>query len=299
MIEKLKQKAEIFIESLPYIKTFSSKTFVIKYGGSAMKDEELKKDIIHNIILLKYIGINPVIVHGGGPILTDFLEKFGKKTEFINGLRITDKDTMEIVQMVLAGKINPDIVSLINLYGGKGIGLTGKDANTIIARKHHPEIKYDSEGKNEKTVDLGFVGEVEKIDPTTIKNLSETGYIPVIAPIGAGINGESYNINADAVAGEVAQALKAEKLIMLTDVDGIYEAPENKATKITSLTINKAMQMISNNRISGGMIPKVKACINAVSNGVKRTHIIDGKEKNAILLEIFTDKGIGTMVTNN
>ncbi|MCK4795813.1 MAG: acetylglutamate kinase [Spirochaetes bacterium] len=299
MIEELIRKADILIESLPYIKTFYSKTFVIKYGGSAMTDEALKKNIIHNIILLKYIGINPVIVHGGGPIVTSYLEKLGIKSGFINGLRITDKQTMEAVQMVLVGKINQEIVSLLNHYGAKGIGLTGKDANLIIARKHLPEIQYDSDGKNEKTIDLGYVGEVEKIDPTLIEYVCKNGYIPVISPIGVGIDGESYNINADVVAGEVAQSLKAEKLIMLTDVDGIYEVPENKSTKINSLTSDKAMQMIANNQISGGMIPKVKACINATANGVKRTHIIDGQEKHSILLEIFTDKGTGTMVTKD
>jgi len=299
MIEKLIEKAEILMESLPYIKTFNSKTFVIKYGGSAMLDEDLKKSIIHDIILLKYIGINPVIVHGGGPAVTKYLDKMGIKSKFVNGLRVTDKETMNIVQMVLVGKINLEIVSMLNLYGGKGIGLTGKDSNLIIARKHLPEMQYDAQGKNEEAIDLGFVGEIEKIDPTPIEFLCKMGYIPVISPIGVGLDGESYNINADAVAGEIAQALKAEKLIMLTDVDGIYEVPDNKSTKITALTLDKAMQMISSNKISGGMIPKVKACMNATSNGVKRTHIIDGNEKHSILLEIFTDKGIGTMVTKD
>jgi acetylglutamate kinase len=299
MIKKLIEKAEVLIESLPYIKTFNSKTFVIKYGGSAMSNEEIKKDIIQDVILLKYIGINPVIIHGGGPIVTSYLDKMGIKSEFINGLRVTDKKTMEVVQMVLVGAINQDIVGLLNYYGGTGIGLTGKDGNLITARKHLPVVKYNSDGKNENQIDLGFVGEIEKIQPSIIKNLCDNGFIPVIAPIGVGINGESYNINADVVAGEIAQSLKAEKLIMLTDVDGIYENPDNKSTKINSLSVDKAMQMISNNRIQGGMIPKVKACINASSNGVNRTHIIDGSEKHSMLLEIFTDQGIGTMVTSD
>ena len=299
MLEKLIEKAEVLIESLPYIKSFYGKTFVIKYGGAAMINEELKKDVIHNIILLKYIGINPVIVHGGGPMVTDYLNKMGVKTKFINGLRVTDDETMKIVQMVLVGNINQEIVSLLNLYGGKGVSMTGKDGSMIVARKRIPEIQYDSKGKNEKTIDLGFVGEIQKIDPQLILQLSQSGYIPVISPIGVGLNGESYNINADEVAGEVAQALKAEKLIMLTDVDGIYEVPENKSTKVNSLTSSKALNMIQNNQINGGMIPKVRACLNAINNGVKRTHIIDGKEKHSILLEIFTDKGIGTMVTKD
>ncbi|OHD06832.1 MAG: acetylglutamate kinase [Spirochaetes bacterium GWD1_27_9] len=295
MIQQFIQKAEVLIESLPYIKSFSSKTFVIKYGGSTM-EESIKRDIVHDIILLKYIGINPVIVHGGGPEITAYLNKLNLKSEFVNGLRVTDKATMEVVQMVLVGKVNQEVVSMINLYGGKAVGLTGKDGNIIVSKKRLPETIYDTEGKTEKLVDLGFVGEIERIDPKLIIGLCEHGYIPVISPIGVGFDGESYNINADDVASAVAQSLKAEKLIMLTDVDGIYEVAGNPATKITSLTINKAQQMIANSQITGGMIPKVRACIDAVSNGVKRTHIIDGKERHSILLEIFTDKGIGTMV---
>ncbi len=295
-MEKIIEKAEILMESLPYIKTFASKTFVIKYGGAAMTDETLKKEVMRDIILLKYIGVKPVIVHGGGPIINSYLDKIGVKPNFINGLRITDKDTMEVVQMVLVGLLNQEIVNMLNHFGGKAIGLSGNDANLIVASKHMPEVKYDPQTKKEEIIDLGFVGEIEKIDPKPIEALSEKGYIPVIAPIGIGIDGQTYNINADTVAGEVAKALKAEKLIMLTDVDGIYEIANNKSTKINALTHDKAMQMIANNQISGGMIPKVKACLNATSNGVKRTHIIDGKAKHSLLLEIFTDNGIGTMV---
>ena len=294
-MEHLVQKAEVLIESLPYMKSFHSKTFVIKYGGSAMSDE-LKKDIIHDIILLKFIGINPVIVHGGGNEITSMLNKLNMKSEFINGLRVTTKETMEVVEMVLVGKINQEIVSLLNLYGGKGVGISGKDANIIVARKHLPEIIYDQETKSQKTMDLGFVGEIERIDAKLINALCENGYIPVISSIGVGFDGESYNINADDAASSVAQSLKAEKLIMLTDVDGIYEVYGNESTKITSLTVDKATQMIEKNQITGGMIPKVKACVDAITNGVKRTHIINGKDRHSILLEIFTDKGIGTMV---
>ena len=299
MMEQFIKKAEVLIESLPYIKTFNSKTFVIKYGGAAMTDEALKKNIIQNIILLKYIGINPIIVHGGGPLITSYLEKTGVKSRFVNGLRVTDKDTINVVQMVLVGLINQEIVSLLNHYGGNAIGLSGKDANLIITRKHLPEEEFDSKEKKQKSIDLGFVGEIEKIQPSILINLSEKGYIPVIAPIGVGLDGESYNINADVVAGEIAKALKAEKLIMLTDVDGIYKVPDNKATKINSLTVSEAKEMIEKNQIKSGMIPKVKACMDATLNGVKRTHIIDGSEKHSMLLEIFTDKGIGTMVTKD
>ncbi len=299
MLKKLIEKADVLIESLPYIRTFFSKTFVIKYGGAAMTNESLKRNIMQDIILLKYIGINPVIVHGGGPMITSYLDKIGVKSRFVNGLRITDKESMDVVQMVLVGLINQELVSLLNHFGGNAIGLSGKDANLIVTRKHLPVEKYDAKEKKEVNIDLGYVGEIEKIQPSILINLCDNGYIPVIAPIGVGLDGESYNINADVVAGEVAKSLKAEKLIMLTDVDGIYETPENKATKINSLTASKAKEMIANNKIQGGMIPKVKSCMDAAINGVKRTHIIDGGEMHSLLLEIFTDKGIGTMVTKD
>lgn len=298
-MKEIFQSAEVLIESLPYIKAFSSKTFVIKYGGSAMANEALKKTIIQDIILLKYIGIDPVIVHGGGSEISKYIEKFGEKSSFVNGLRITNENTIDIVQMVLIGKINQEITSAINKFGGKGVGLNGKDANMIVARKHMPEITYDNEGNNAKSVDLGFVGQIEKIDPSLVIKLCKEGYIPVISPIGVGFDGESYNINADSVAGQLAQSLNAEKLIMLTDIDGIYENPNNPSTKIMSLTKDRALRMIENNQIVGGMIPKVNACIEAVENGVNRTHIIDGKQKHSILIETFTDDGLGTMVIDN
>ncbi|MBQ1998422.1 MAG: acetylglutamate kinase [Spirochaetales bacterium] len=299
MIEKLEEKADVLIESLPYIKTFHSKTFVIKYGGAAMIDNNLKEDIIKDFILLRYIGINVVVVHGGGPEITSFLQKVGKETTFVNGLRVTDKETMDAVQMSLVGKTNQDIVSMINHFGGKAVGLSGADSNIIQARKKMMETILDPETKQEKKVDLGFVGDIERIDSSLVNLLNQNGYIPVIAPIGVGIDGEHYNINADEVASEIAVSLKADKLIMVTDVDGIYENPTNPATKIESLTIHRAKQMIEKGEISGGMIPKVRACINGISNGVKRTHIVDGRQKHSILLEIFTDHGIGTMVVGN
>ena len=299
MIEKLEEKADVLIESLPYIKTFHSKTFVIKYGGAAMVDNNLKQDIIKDFILLRYIGINVVVVHGGGPEITSFLQKIGKETTFVNGLRVTDKETMDAVQMSLVGKTNQDIVSMINHFGGKAVGLSGADSNIIQARKKMMETVLDPETKKEKNIDLGFVGDIERIDSSLVNLLNQNGYIPVIAPIGVGIDGEHYNINADEVASEVAVSLKADKLIMVTDVDGIYENPSNPATKIESLTIHRAKQMIEKGEISGGMIPKVRACINGISNGVKRTHIVDGRQKHSILLEIFTDHGIGTMVVGN
>ena len=299
MIEKLEEKADVLIESLPYIKAFHSKTFVIKYGGAAMVDNNLKQDIIKDFILLRYIGINVVVVHGGGPEITSFLQKIGKETTFVNGLRVTDKETMDAVQMSLVGKTNQDIVSMINHFGGKAVGLSGADSNIIQARKKMMETVLDPETKKEKNIDLGFVGDIERIDSSLVNLLNQNGYIPVIAPIGVGIDGEHYNINADEVASEVAVSLKADKLIMVTDVDGIYENPSNPATKIESLTIHRAKQMIEKGEISGGMIPKVRACINGISNGVKRTHIVDGRQKHSILLEIFTDHGIGTMVVGN
>ena len=299
MIEKLEEKADVLIESLPYIKTFHSKTFVIKYGGAAMVDNNLKQDIIKDFILLRYIGINVVVVHGGGPEITSFLQKIGKETTFVNGLRVTDKETMDAVQMSLVGKTNQDIVSMINHFGGKAVGLSGADSNIIQARKKMMETVLDPETKKEKNIDLGFVGDIERIDSSLVNLLNQNGYIPVIAPIGVGIDGEHYNINADEVASEVAVSLKADKLIMVTDVDGIYENPSNPATKIESLTIHRAKQMIEKGEISGGMIPKVRACINGISNGVKRTHIVDGRQKHSSLLEIFTDHGIGTMVVGN
>lgn len=287
------EKAQVLIEALPYIRTFFGRTFVIKYGGNAMTDPELKKAVMLDVILLKYVGINPVIVHGGGPDISRTMERLGKKPVFVAGHRVTDAETMEIVQMVLVGKINQEIVSLINKYGGKSIGLSGKDGNLIVARRR-TEGHATVDGPGE--VDLGYVGDVESINPEPIHLLSEKGYIPVVAPVGVGLDGESYNINADAVAGHLAAALKADKLIMLTDVEGIFGDPNDTSTLISALGTEQAMRMIQNGEISGGMIPKVEACIRALDAGVARTHIIDGRKMHSLLLEIFTDQGIGTMV---
>lgn len=284
------EKANVLIEALPYIRTFFGRTFVIKYGGNAMIDDELKKSVMLDLILLKYVGVDPVLVHGGGPAINEMMGKLGKKPTFVSGLRVTDEETMEIAEMVLAGKVNKEIVSLISKYGGKAVGLSGKDGNMIIARK---KVVV---GEDNQEIDLGHVGEVEKIDPQVIRILSKEGFIPVISSIGVGYQGESYNINADSVAGELAIALEAAKLILLTDVEGIYEHPDDPKTLISALHIEQARKLVASGNIGAGMIPKVEACIRAVENGVARTHIIDGRTKHSMLLEIFTDKGIGTMV---
>ncbi|MGF7184844.1 acetylglutamate kinase [Desulfitispora alkaliphila] len=276
------QKAGILIEALPYIEKFQGKTVVIKYGGSAMTDCELKRAVMQDVILMKFVGMNPVLVHGGGPDISDMMKRLNKNPEFVNGLRVTDKETMEIVEMVLVGKVNKEIVSLLNQNGGKSMGICGKDGATIKARK--------------KDGDLGFVGEVEKIDPQLIDTVIREGYIPVIAPIGVGADGESYNINADYVAGALAQALGADKLVLLTDVEGIFLDYNDKSTLISSLEVGKVGEYIRKEIISGGMIPKVQCCVEALGKGVNKTHIIDGRIPHSILLEIFTDEGIGTMV---
>lgn len=281
------QKAGILIEALPYIQRLSGKTVVVKYGGNAMIDESITQTILQDITLLKYVGVNPIVIHGGGPEINKLLGKLQIPTEFHNGLRITDEPTMEVVQMVLTGKINKDIVSKLNCLGGKAIGLCGKDANLIEAIKIDP---VDG-------VDLGFVGEITNINIQLLELLAKDQYIPVIASIGVGPDGESYNINADTVAGEIAVALKAEKLIFLTDIDGIRMIPEDSDSLISSISIDEIYDLIEKKIIQGGMIPKVKGCIRAIEKGVNRTHILDGTIPHPILLEIFTDKGIGTMVT--
>ncbi len=288
------EKASVLIEALPYIRTFYGKTFVIKYGGSAMVSPELKKAVMLDVILLKYVGLNPILVHGGGPEIDQMLRRLGKEPAFAGGMRVTDADTMDIVQMVLVGKVNQEIVSLINRYGGKAVGLSGKDANLIITRKR-PAERIENNGETE-LVDLGCVGEVEKVNPQILEIISREGYIPVVSSVGVGLDGESYNINADVVAGELAAALKADKLIMLTDVEGIYEDPNDPSTLLSTLSIERARELIESGVIGGGMIPKVEACIQAVQAGVSRTHIIDGRALHSLLLEIFTDEGSGTMV---
>ena len=293
-MQKLIGKAEVLIEALPYIRNFAGKTFVIKYGGQAMVSEELKNAVAQDIVLLKYIGINPILVHGGGKEITALMDKLGKETNFVDGLRVTDKETMEMVEMVLVGKVSKEIVTLLNRHGGKAVGLSGKDSNLLMAEKRSPaNVKVDG---MEKTVDLGYVGDIVSVDPAVIHTLSRENYNPVISSIGVNAAGEGLNINADHVAGELAAAITAEKLIVLTDVEGIVSRPGDLTSLISSLNRQKAREMIVSGDISKGMIPKVEACVHALNNNVRRTHIIDGRISHSLLLEIFTDHGIGTMV---
>lgn len=289
------EKASVLIEALPYIRTFFGKTFVIKYGGNAMLNPQLKKAVALDLILLKYVGVNPVVVHGGGPEISRYLSKLGKESRFINGLRMTDAETMDIVQMVLVGKVNKEIVGLINQNGGRAVGLCGKDGNLIVARK----MAIQADEEDGQVIDLGYVGEVEQVNPEVVLTVANQGFIPVISSVGTGRGGETYNINADSVAGALAAALKAEKLIMLTDVEGIYAAADDSDSLLSSLGARQAEEMIRRGQIQGGMIPKVLACIEAVRAGVAKTHIIDGRKEHSILLEIFTDHGVGTMVTDD
>jgi len=281
------EKANILIEALPYIQQLSGKTVVVKYGGNAMVDKALTRTIMQDVTLLKYVGVNPILVHGGGPEINKMLSALNVESSFHNGLRITSEETMDVVQMVLTGKINKNIVSEINCLGGAAIGLCGKDGNLILAEK-----KLSPDG-----VDLGCVGEVVAINDKVLNLLAKDAYIPVIAPIGVDEQGQSYNINADTVAGEIAAALSAEKLMFLTDIDGIRREPEDPASIISVISVAEIYELIDSGVISGGMIPKVKGCIKGIQKGVNRTHIINGTVPHPILLEIFTDKGIGTMVT--
>jgi acetylglutamate kinase len=277
----------VLIEALPYFKDFFGKTFVIKYGGSIMADPELKEKLIEDITLLKYVGINPVIVHGGGPAINKTLDRLNIKANFIDGLRVTDKETMEIVEMVLSAQINKEIVALINKMEAKAVGVSGKDGNLIKARKK----EFTDPAK-----DLGFVGEVEQINPELVEKLIEDGYIPVIAPVGVNDQGEGLNINADSVAGELAAALKAEKLIYLTDVNGIRSDADDAESRVSQLKFSEIKKWIAEGKIQGGMLPKVEGCMQAVESGVIRTHILNGLVAHPLLLEIFTDQGVGTMI---
>ena len=286
-------KAGVLVEALPYIQEFFGKTIVIKYGGNAMVSEELKEKVMQDIALMKYVGIRPVIVHGGGPEITGFLKKVGKESSFVAGLRVTDEETVEIAEMVLDGKINSEIVNLLNRRGVKAVGLSGKDAGLIRARKKMATVY---EGEAEKQVDIGYVGEVEEIQTGIIEDLLDRGYVPVVAPIGVGENGESYNINADYVAAEMAGALQAEKLLLLTDVEGIYKDFNDKSSFISTLHMEEAKAYIREGIIAGGMIPKVEACLKSLSMGTGKTHIIDGRLGHSPILEMFTAKGIGTQV---
>jgi len=288
------EKAAILVEALPYIKKFYGKTVVIKYGGHAMVDCGLKKAVLTDVVLMKYVGMHPVIVHGGGPEITAMLQKLGIESRFVGGLRVTDEETMEIVEMVLAGKLNKEIVSLINRIGGRAVGLSGKDACLLQAVKK-PGRVYQPDGTVEM-VDIGCVGQVKKVNPAIVHTLINEGYIPVVAPVAVGPEGESYNVNADTAAGELAVALGADKLIILTDVEGILEDRENKDSLLSVIRADDVPDLIARGVIDGGMIPKVECCTRALYGGVNTTHILDGRVAHSILLEVFTDKGIGTMV---
>lgn len=289
-MSELISKAEILIEALPYIQRLSGKTVVIKYGGNAMINEELKNRVMEDVTLLKFIGINPVLVHGGGPEISSMLSRLSIPSEFKNGLRVTNMETIDVARMVLVGKTNKEIVSMLNLKGAKAIGISGIDGKLIECRK----LDKDSDGN---PVDLGFVGEIEKINTKVLEMLAGDEYIPVVAPIGIGTDGQNYNINADTVASSIAVALKAEKLITLTDVEGVKITDDNGIeTVIPSLIESEVYNLIERNIISGGMIPKVLGCLETVNGGVGRAHIIDGRIPHCLLLEIFTNRGIGTMI---
>jgi acetylglutamate kinase len=292
-MESLIEKAKVLIEALPYIRRFYDKTIVIKYGGSTMEEKGLKRSFALDVVLLKYIGVNPVIVHGGGTQIGEMLTKIGKKSQFIDGMRVTDGETMDVVEMVLVGKVNKELVTLINQQGGKAVGLSGKDGKLIIAKKLRL-TKSHGKGEIPEVIDIGMVGEVKTINPGIIEALEKENFIPIIAPVGVGEEGETYNINADLVAGKVASALKAEKLILLTDVEGVMD---EKHRLIPTLDTKQAKSLMAQKVISSGMIPKVNCCLGALEEGVTKTHIIDGRVEHAILLEIFTDVGIGTQIT--
>ena len=284
-------KAEVLMEALPYFRRFYGKTFVIKYGGHAMADEDLKESFAQDIVLLRYVGINPVIVHGGGPQIDTVLDRMGITSRYVRGMRVTDQETLDIVEMVLVGKVNKEIVTLINQHGGMAVGLSGKDGGLILARKMN--VTVSNNGEPAEIIDIGMVGEIIGINPLIIDSLDENKFIPVIAPVGVGEKGETYNINADLVAGEVAEALHAEKLIIMTDIEGVKE---KNGELLGTVRVNQSRKMIQDGVIGSGMIPKVECCIEALKGGVGKTHIIDGRVKHAVLLEIFTKEGVGTEV---
>jgi len=291
-MKEIIKKAEILIDALPYIRKFYGKTFVIKYGGAAQTKEELKESFAKDVVMLNYIGIRTVIVHGGGPRISATMERMGKKPQFVCGQRVTDQETMDIVEMVLGGLINKEIVSLISMHGGKAVGLSGKDGGLIRAQKKLMK-KPTPETGVEEIVDIGLVGEVTCVDPSILESLDKGGFIPVVSPIGAGPKGETLNINADFVASSIASALKAEKLMLLTDVPGLLD---KKGKTISTLKKSQTGKLVKDGTISGGMLPKVTACLNAVAGGVNKTHIVDGRVPHCLLLEIFTKEGIGTEI---
>jgi acetylglutamate kinase len=290
--ERAQTIARILIEALPYIRRFSGKTVVIKYGGNAMVDQPLKQGFARDLVLMKLVGVNPVVVHGGGPQIGSLLKRLGKASEFVQGMRVTDAETMDVVEMVLGGLVNKEIVTLINRHGGSAVGLTGKDGDLIRARKlllrrDAPELKAP------EIIDLGHVGEVESIDASLIHMLVQGAFIPVIAPIGVGDDGRSYNINADLVAGKVAEVLKAEKLLLLTNTTGLLDA---EGRLIPELDVGRVQELIREGVIAGGMLPKVQCALDAVHAGVKTAHIIDGRVEHAVMLDLFTDEGVGTLI---
>jgi acetylglutamate kinase len=277
-------QAEVLIQALPYIKQYAGKTIVVKYGGAAMLDESLKAAVMQDIVLMRYVGINPVVVHGGGPEISEAMQRMGKEPQFVGGLRVTDAETMEIVEMVLAGKTNKGIVAHLNQQGAMAVGLSGKDGNLIVAERE------TTKG------DIGFVGRVTQINPALLHTLAGAGYIPVISTVAIGKNGESYNVNADTVAGELAAALGAVRLVMMTDVEGIYQDFADKDSLVKEMSAKDARQLITDGHVDRGMIPKVEACVIAVNGGVERATIIDGRLPHSLLIELFTHEGIGTMI---
>jgi len=282
-------KAQTLAEALPYIRRFHGKTIVVKYGGNAMTDINLQKSFAHDVVWLKLVGLNPVVVHGGGPQIEQLLSRLNIKSEFVQGMRVTDAATMDVVEMVLGGAVNKDIVTLINQAGGKAVGLTGQDGHLIRARK----MMMPSKDKPNELIDIGSVGEIASIDPGVIGALEASGFIPVVAPIGVGEHGESYNINADLVAGKLAEVLKAEKLIMLTNTPGVLD---EKGNLLTGLTPTRVDELVAEGTLSGGMLPKIASALDAARSGVKSVHIIDGRVDHALLLEILTDEGVGTLI---
>ncbi|MDA8110787.1 MAG: acetylglutamate kinase [Betaproteobacteria bacterium] len=283
------EKARILAEALPYIRRFHGKTIVVKFGGNAMTDDALKASFARDVVLLKLVGMNPVVVHGGGPQIEQLLARLGKKGEFVQGMRVTDADTMDVVEMVLGGQVNKEVVTLINQAGGKAVGLTGQDGAFIRARK----LLLPSQAKPSELLDIGLVGEIESIDPAVISALEEGGFIPVVAPIGVGADGTTFNINADLVAGKVAEVLRAEKLIVLTNTPGVLDRDGKLLTGLTPRGID---ELVSAGVISGGMLPKIASVLDAARAGVKACHIIDGRVPHALLLEVLTDQGVGTLI---
>jgi acetylglutamate kinase len=285
-------KARVLAEALPYIRKFHGRTIVVKYGGNAMTEERLQRGFAHDVVLLKLVGMNPIVVHGGGPQIDDALKRIGKSGQFIQGMRVTDEETMEVVEWVLGGQVQQDIVMMINSFGGKAVGLTGKDGGLIRARK----MMLPDQSNPDKSHDIGFVGEIDSIDPAVVKALQDDAFIPVISPIGFGADGMAYNINADLVAGKIAEVLKAEKLIMMTNTPGVLDKQGNL---LTGLTARKIDELFADGTISGGMLPKISSALEAAKSGVNAVHIVDGRVEHCLLLEVLTDLGVGTMIKSH